>query len=286
MGRRRRGEEPVDFVEGVISLIGAVAILGVLRLFWQYKTDRAAFQKELTFSVIGLAAIIVVVVAFFSWRRRAHDAKIQGAIDEIKRLKLEDEVKNFIRRFGKDKGTKSELWTFREYKFRNDRLSDFQSVLSSRGLQLDDETLHEVLEKIIHKFAFQETVAGMRETPRPLASLSGSDFERLLARLYEKMGYTVQLNGRTGDQGADLIATRGNERLIIQAKRHTGSVGNTAVQEVVAAKNHYDGNVAIVISTSKFTREAVELAKTNSVQLVGLSDLQRALSEHLNENWN
>lgn len=286
MGRRRRGEEPVDFVEGVVSLIGAVAILGVLRLFWQYKTNRAAFEKELTLSVIGLAAIIVVVVAFFSWRRRAHDAKIQRAVDEIKRLKLDDEVKNFIRRFGKDRGTRAEVWTFREYKFRNDRLSDFQSVLSSRGLPLDDETLREVLEKIIHGFAFEETVAGMREAPRPLASLSGSDFERLLARLYEKMGYTVQLNGRTGDQGADLIATRGNERLIIQAKRYTGSVGNAAVQEVVAAKSHYDGNVAIVISTSKFTREAVELAKTNSVQLVGLSDLQRALAEHLHESWN
>ena len=286
MSRRQRDEESADPIAAVALAIFAGAGLWVWKLWSEYATNRKAFIWDLVWSSLVLIAMVAIIVVLLSWRKNAHDARIQRALDEIKRLKLGDEVKNFIRRFGHDKGKKDETWVLREYKFRNDRLGDFQKILSDRGLDLGDETLHEVLERLIQQFSFEETAAGMSETPRPFASLSGADFERLLTRLYEKSGYIVQLIGRTGDQGADLIATKGGERLIIQAKRYAGSVGNAAVQEVVAAKNHYDGNVAIVVTTSDFTREAVELAKTNSVFLIGRKELQRLLSENLKENWN
>lgn len=283
MPRRHWSESPEDSIEPVIT---GVVLLLVLFLVGQYLTNKAAFARDLAWVIgfIVFAAVLTLVIRV--WRDRAHEVRIQGTLDSVKNLGLSDEVKNFIRRFGKDKGTKAETWTFREYKFRNDRLSDLQRILADRGLTLDDEPLRETLERLIQRFSFEETEAGMREAPRPFDSLSGPDFERLLARLYEKTGYVVQLNGRTGDQGADLIATKGGERLVIQAKRYAGSVGNAAVQEVVAAKNHYDGNGAIVITTGDFTREAIDLAKTNRVHLIGKRDLQRLLSEHLGENWN
>lgn len=65
----------------------------------------------------------------------------------------------------------------------------------------------------------------------------------------------------TGDQGADLIATKENKINVIKVKRYTGAVVNKAVQEVVAAKSYYNGDTAVVITNSTFTPSAKSLAK-------------------------
>lgn len=57
------------------------------------------------------------------------------------------------------------------------------------------------------------------------------------------------------------------------------------MQEAVAAKNHYDCNKAIVITTSNFTREATELAKTNKVELIPKELLQKMVLDNLKESW-
>ncbi len=41
-----------------------------------------------------------------------------------------------------------------------------------------------------------------------------------------------------------------------------------AVQEVVAAKKYYKGELAIVITTSTYSKSAIELAKSNNVCLI------------------
>ena len=101
------------------------------------------------------------------------------------------------------------------------------------------------------------------------------------------MGYTVQLTGRTGDQGGDLVAIKESERLLIQAKCYKNmAVGNDAVQQAFAAKTLYDCNKSIVITTSDFTREAVELSKSTGVELTPKKRLQELLTQYLSENWN
>jgi HJR/Mrr/RecB family endonuclease len=80
---------------------------------------------------------------------------------------------------------------------------------------------------------------------------------------------------------------RGQERILIQAKCYKNvSVGNDAVQQAVAAKSYYDCNKAAVVTTSNFTREAIELAKVNNVELVAKPRLQELLVQHLSESWN
>jgi restriction system protein len=57
------------------------------------------------------------------------------------------------------------------------------------------------------------------------------------------------------------------------------------VQQVVGAMKYYDCNKAVVISTSNFTREAIELAKANKTILVAKEQLQKILMESLGESW-
>lgn len=121
----------------------------------------------------------------------------------------------------------------------------------------------------------------IRPTIEDLMRLNGFDFEKFIAGLFEKAGYTVEITKKTGDQGADIIVTKNGVSTAVQAKRYSGSVGNKAVQEVVAAMKYYDCDGAIVITTAEFTKSAFELARVNKVQLIDKEGLSKLLDEIL-----
>jgi hypothetical protein len=98
--------------------------------------------------------------------------------------------------------------------------------------------------------------------------LSPEEFERHVAATYAALGYSVSVTRRVGDQGIDVLAERGGERLGIQCKRTTEPASNGAIQEVYAGKAHYHCTAAAVISLGGFTRPAQALAKSTAVELV------------------
>lgn len=102
---------------------------------------------------------------------------------------------------------------------------------------------------------------------------NGLEFELFCADELRRGGWQVTATGASRDQGADLIAERGKERLVVQCKFLNRPVGNYAVQEVVAARSHHLGNRALVVSNHRFTASAAELAATNGVELCHWSEL-------------
>lgn len=107
--------------------------------------------------------------------------------------------------------------------------------------------------------------AGMPEIDR----MTGLEFEKYLEILFSRLGYQVERTRYVGDQGGDLIITKGGERTLVQAKRHSKAIGNKAVQEAAAARPHYKCDRAVVVANQEFTRAAQELARSNHVELWG-----------------
>ena len=97
--------------------------------------------------------------------------------------------------------------------------------------------------------------------------LSGKEFEEYLETLFKKLGYQVQRTPYQGDYGADLVLRQGDEKTVVQAKRYHRSVGVKAVQEAVASKEYYRCDKVMVVTNSRFTRQARTLAKANRVEL-------------------
>lgn len=97
--------------------------------------------------------------------------------------------------------------------------------------------------------------------------LKGYEFEEYLKNLFRVLGYTVIKTPLSGDQGADLIISKDNERIVVQAKKSNQKVSNRAIQEIVAAKSHYKADKAIVVTNSSFTKSAINLALSNDVEL-------------------
>jgi HJR/Mrr/RecB family endonuclease len=115
-------------------------------------------------------------------------------------------------------------------------------------------------------------------TIHDIDGMSGEDFERFLKRLFEQVGYRVIQTQRSKDQGADLILSVDESKIVVQAKRYSGNVGNSAIQEVTAAKGLYSANRGIVVCNRSFTREAMVLAAANSIDLIDREKLIEMLS--------
>lgn len=102
---------------------------------------------------------------------------------------------------------------------------------------------------------------------------SGDDFEKFLKEVFLRLGYHVALTQQTRDQGADLIIEKELVKIVVQAKFYGNTVGNKAVQEVIAAKSYYDADSCMVVTNNTFTSSAYELAKANRVRLVDGKEL-------------
>jgi restriction system protein len=108
-----------------------------------------------------------------------------------------------------------------------------------------------------------------------ISNMSWVEFERYLAKIFETHGYHIEMTSESGDQWADIIAEKDGKRLVIQAKRYSGSVGNGAIQEVIWAIKYYDGTEGWVITNSIFTNSAQDLARVNYIRLIDGESLSR-----------
>lgn len=109
-----------------------------------------------------------------------------------------------------------------------------------------------------------------------LHNMSGIEFEAWVVKVLKENGFSdVRGTPASGDQGADIIAKKDGRNIIIQAKRHKGTVGNKAVQEVIGALQYYDGNEGWVITNSIFTSSAIALAQKCQIKLIDGNALSR-----------
>lgn len=98
-------------------------------------------------------------------------------------------------------------------------------------------------------------------------SMTGIELEEFLVELFSRANYSIYTTKTTGDNGVDLIIEKHGIRTAIQAKCYSNSVGNSAVQEVVAGMAFYGCKNSMVITSNYFTKAAIELAKANNVVL-------------------
>lgn len=112
---------------------------------------------------------------------------------------------------------------------------------------------------------------------------TGTQFELYLVNLFKDLGYKAKHNGKSGDQGADLILKKGDYVYAVQAKYYTGKLSNTPVQEIAGALKFYNANQGVVVTNSEFTSGAEELAKANNVILIDGKDLKK-LSDYTFED--
>jgi len=266
----------------IIDIISVLLPLYGFWLLYLWFLSKSRFWEGLFIGLVVIVSIFLIMLYF----KKAAKTKVNNLIKEIDGSSFKQDINDFINRYGKERG--KYIWKYMDYGFDYNKMKIFIKTLKEKGLNVKDEsTFREILKYYIDAKEEALIKGGFESKQYKFSSLSGEEFEVLLIKLFESKGYAVQHSGGKGDQGGDLILNNNGQRILVQAKRYKdgSSIGNDAVQQAAAAKKHYDCNRVIVIGTSNYTPEAVQLAKSNDVQLIWKKELQELLQTFLKENW-
>lgn len=104
--------------------------------------------------------------------------------------------------------------------------------------------------------------------PQRFNDMPPSDFEDFIAFLFDKKGYKVTQTDYSGDFGADLIVKCDEESWAVQVKRYKkgNKVSPSDVNQVIGAKDKYECDKALIITTSSYTSSAKELCEETDVE--------------------
>lgn len=159
-----------------------------------------------------------------------------------------------------------------------------QELLSSPSQSETPEELIENGAKAIRKDLAEEILTRIK-------GCSPAFFERLVVELLVKMGYggtrqdAGRAIGRSGDEGIDGVIHEdrlGLDVIYLQAKRWEGVVGRPEIQKFVGALQGQRAKKGVFITTSDFTKEAVDYVRNidNKVVLINGSFLANLMIDH------
>lgn len=151
--------------------------------------------------------------------------------------------------------------------------------------RMEEEIEKEVRKQENQSKTLQEIVGRDRSLDR-IHYMEGWEFEQFMAKVLRDSGYAVESTPLSGDQGVDILLGTDDGKIAVQLKRYTRPVGNKAVQEVLAGRVHYAAQEAWVITTSSFTKSAVELARSTNVRLIDGNELREWLIDLNKESEN
>lgn len=157
--------------------------------------------------------------------------------------------------------------------------------LVTRTLRLHDGTAIR-----IHEIAFSEFLGSdqyivrleppadllllLAKKPEQIHMITPRKFEEVIAELLSDFGYEIELTKQTRDNAIDIIAIKRNtglklvERYLVQCKRNApkNKVGIAVVHELLGVGTEEPHTGLIIVTTSKFTRPVLDLAKKESVR--------------------
>ena len=165
------------------------------------------------------------------------------------------------------------------------------TVIVSKQLDSVTETIRDnqqTPEELL-EYSYQEIRGNLAlEILEKVKSCPPDFFEKLVVELLVKMGYGGSIKeagraiGKTGDEGIDGIIKEdrlGLDKIYIQAKRWENTVGRPDIQQFKGALADQVAKKGVFITTSNFSKEAVESAKKSGIVLIDGSKLTSLMIE-------
>lgn len=108
--------------------------------------------------------------------------------------------------------------------------------------------------------------------------MTPSEYEDLVGDHFRKLGYAVEDRPPTNDWGIDLIATKGGERIAVQAKMYGGSprpVNRAQLMELHGAAAYFDCTQAVLATNGRVLADAAAVAAKLNIEILRLEATAR-----------
>lgn len=239
----------------ILAIVGpsALVMFGLAKAIW-FPTWLAAMVSLIT----------AIVILYYGWRLRDVEADIRQRFREdyqnaIQRLELEiTDLASEWKLLGSQQETTQAKLT--KLLVRKQQVENEISVQQEKERQ-ENEQIREQDER-------DKKQEKLRWLNSRWETLRGIPFEEFLANVLRLHGHEVETTPASNDQGVDLVAVIHGQRFAIQAKGYANTVGNEAVQQVIAGMNLYNCDHAAVITNSSFTNSALILAESNDCLMI------------------
>jgi restriction system protein len=105
--------------------------------------------------------------------------------------------------------------------------------------------------------------------------MSGYEFEKYLEKLFVALDYKVVRTPGSKDMGADLILKSQSKIIAVEAKRWTGSIGNSVIRSIAGGMQYHHADEGWVITNSTFTELAYKQATASGIKLIDGHNLKK-----------
>ncbi len=117
---------------------------------------------------------------------------------------------------------------------------------------------------------------------RNLNNFSWQEFEEFTVQYFKKQGFSVKAEGGSrADGGIDAIIRKGKMKKIVQVKRYKGKVSVSIVREMLGVykseKRDLGLTGVVIVTSSSFSKPAIEFAIKNNVELVDAQNISKVL---------
>jgi len=118
----------------------------------------------------------------------------------------------------------------------------------------------------------EDALRAGRRTLAEVDVMTGTEFEELVAGLCRRDGCTeVRRVGGAGDNGADVLGRLPDGRtMVVQCKRYAPSraIPNRELRDLLGARVHFGADVAVFVTTSRFTGPSEKFAVQHDILAV------------------
>ena len=137
----------------------------------------------------------------------------------------------------------------------------------------------------------QKLIDEISEHPELLDDVNQREFEKLIAELYARMGYEIELRRYSRDGGLDFLAIKNEEKdpyiIIVECKHplKKNTIGVKLVRELNGVRDFNNAEQSILVTSSKFSPEAKKLSMGNQDKIC-LQDGKKVLEWIYEYRWN
>jgi len=104
--------------------------------------------------------------------------------------------------------------------------------------------------------------------------MNPKQFEELVCEYFRNKGYEAETTSYSNDYGVDVFATKGKEKIAIQAKMYgsgTRKINRQMVMELHGAKDFFDCTKAVIATDGVLLSDALEVAQKLKIEVLNIN---------------
>lgn len=199
----------------------------------------------------------------------------------------------YFRRLTSAKSPKGNVWEGMTWvldllpHFPHDAINALDAYFQANCQFLPDDLLNALSDCTTMIRARYIDKAQPRET---FLNLTPRDFEKLVAALYQDLGYNVSLTKPSRDGGIDIHAEKNRptlkEKIVIQCKNYTSNISVDEIRSLLGVVVSTKATKGVLATSSDFTIDAKKFARENpSIELINHKQLSALFNERHGPYW-